>query len=161
MSETESNTDRTSVMTYVSPAQKQEWVTHAETLNMSQSEFVRTMVQAGRRDFTVPDRSSITTETASRNTDSTNTNTNNSANTQTNSLRARVIDALTADTYHEWDELLAIVSENIEERLDKTLAELQEASVITYSGRHGGYTLREDADVIDNADTETLSGGEN
>jgi hypothetical protein len=111
------------------------------------------MVQAGRRDFTVPDRSSITTETASRNTDSTNT--------QTNSLRARVIDALTADTYHEWDELLAIVSENIEERLDKTLAELQEASVITYSGRHGGYTLREDADVIDNADTETLSGGEN
>lgn len=153
MSETESNTDRTSVMTYVSPAQKQEWVTHAETLNMSQSEFVRTMVQAGRRDFTVPDRSSITTETASRNTDSTNT--------QTNSLRARVIDALTADTYHEWDELLAIVSENIEERLDKTLAELQEASVITYSGRHGGYTLREDADVIDNADTETLSGGEN
>lgn len=153
MPETESNTDRASVMTYVSPAQKQEWVTHAETLNMSQSEFVRTMVQAGRRDFTVPDRSSITTETASRNTDSTNT--------QTNSLRARVIDALTADTYHEWDELLAIVSENIEERLDKTLAELQEASVITYSGRHGGYTLREDADVIDNADTETLSGGEN
>ncbi|WP_182013674.1 DUF5805 domain-containing protein [Haloquadratum walsbyi] len=133
MSETESNTDRTSVMTYVSPAQKQEWVTHAETLNMSQSEFVRTMVQAGRRDFTVPDRSSIATETASQNTDSTNT----------------------------WDELLAIVSENIEERLDKTLAELQEASVITYSGRHGGYTLREDADVIDNADTETLSGGEN
>ena len=153
MPETESNTDRASVMTYVSPAQKQEWVTHAETLNMSQSEFVRTMVQAGRRDFTVPDRSSITTETASRNTDSTNT--------QTNSLRARVIDALTADTYHEWDELLAIVSENIEQRLDQTLAELQEASIITYSGRHGGYTLREDADVIDNADTETLSGGEN
>ncbi|ERG92477.1 MAG: hypothetical protein J07HQW1_02521 [Haloquadratum walsbyi J07HQW1] len=153
MPETESNTDRASVMTYVSPAQKQEWVTHAETLNMSQSEFVRTMVQAGRRDFTVPDRSSITTETASRNTDSTNT--------QTNSLRARVIDALTADTYHEWDELLAIVSENIEQRLDQTLAELQEASIITYSGRHGGYTLREDADVIDNADTENLSGGEN
>lgn len=153
MPETESNTDRASVMTYVSPAQKQEWVTHAETLNMSQSEFVRTMVQAGRRDFTVPDRSSITTETASRNTDSTNT--------QTNSLRARVIDALTADTYHEWDELLAIVSENIEQRLDQALAELQEASIITYSGRHGGYTLREDADVIDNADTENLSGGEN
>jgi len=153
MPETESNTDRASVMTYVSPAQKQEWVTHAETLNMSQSEFVRTMVQAGRRDFTVPDRSSITTETASRNTDSTNT--------QTDSLRARVIDALTADTYHEWDELLAIVSENIEQRLDQTLAELQEASIITYSGRHGGYTLREDADVIDNADTENLSGGEN
>jgi hypothetical protein len=153
MPKTESNTDRASVMTYVSPAQKQEWVTHAETLNMSQSEFVRTMVQAGRRDFTVPDRSSITTETASRNTDSTNT--------QTNSLRARVIDALTADTYHEWDELLAIVSENIEQRLDQTLAELQEASIITYSGRHGGYTLREDADVIDNADTENLSGGEN
>jgi len=43
--------DRRSVKTYVPEDQKAIWQDHADDLGMSQSEFVRTMVQAGRRGF--------------------------------------------------------------------------------------------------------------
>ena len=45
------DTSRTQVRTYVPAYQKSEWESHADELDMSQSEFVRTMVQAGRTRF--------------------------------------------------------------------------------------------------------------
>lgn len=45
------DTERTVVTTYVPAYQKTTWEEHAEELDMSLSEFVRTMVQAGRRGF--------------------------------------------------------------------------------------------------------------
>mgnify|MGYP006290284891 CR=1 FL=1 len=45
------DTERTVVTTYVPAYQKTTWEEHAEDLDMSLSEFVRTMVQAGRRGF--------------------------------------------------------------------------------------------------------------
>lgn len=45
------DTDRTVVTTYVPAYQKSAWESHAAELGMSQSEFVRSMVQAGRRGF--------------------------------------------------------------------------------------------------------------
>ena len=47
--------DRRSVKTYVPAEQKDRWQEHADELGMSQSEFVRTMVQAGRRGFSLSD----------------------------------------------------------------------------------------------------------
>jgi hypothetical protein len=44
-------TDRTVVKTYVPEYQKDTWRSDAEEMGMSQSEFVRAMVQAGRRDI--------------------------------------------------------------------------------------------------------------
>jgi hypothetical protein len=41
----------------------------------------------------------------------------------------------------DWDELLAAVTEDLENRLDETLGRLQESNVIRYSGRDGGYTI--------------------
>lgn len=43
--------ERTAVKTYVPAYQKEHWVEQAEELDMGLSEFVRTMVQAGRRGF--------------------------------------------------------------------------------------------------------------
>lgn len=43
-----SSNERVHVKTTVPKLQKEQWVEDAETLEMSQSEFVRTMVQAGR-----------------------------------------------------------------------------------------------------------------
>ena len=51
MSESEKDTERTSVRTYIPEYQKQEWKQHADDLDMTLSEFVRCMVQAGRRGF--------------------------------------------------------------------------------------------------------------
>ena len=45
------DTERTVVTTYVPSYQKSQWETHADGLDMSLSEFVRSMVQAGRRGF--------------------------------------------------------------------------------------------------------------
>ncbi len=39
------------VKTSIPKSQKSEWKTHADELGMSQSEFIRTMVQAGRKGF--------------------------------------------------------------------------------------------------------------
>lgn len=44
-------TERVAVKTYVPRYQKEIWADHADELDMSQSEFVRTMVQAGRTGF--------------------------------------------------------------------------------------------------------------
>ena len=47
----EPDVERAVVKTYVPAYQKDAWVDHADRLDMSQSEFVRTMVQAGRSGF--------------------------------------------------------------------------------------------------------------
>jgi len=134
MSDEQVDTSRTVVKTYVPAYQKDEWREHADALDMSQSEFVRTMVQAGRCGFLeVPD--------PSKDEISTEETTTSDATDATGGLEQRVESVLTPDEYYSWDELLAAITDNIEERLDETLADLQEENVVRYSGRNGGYTL--------------------
>lgn len=118
------DTSRTAVKTYVPAYQKAEWQDHADDLDMSQSEFLRTMVQAGRRGF-----QGGTEEPGSPDADPGG-----------NGLETRLLELLSADTY-TWDELLEAVSDDIESRLDETLEELQAENRVRYSGRHGGYTI--------------------
>ncbi|QSW98831.1 DUF5805 domain-containing protein [Haloterrigena alkaliphila] len=117
------DTDRTTVKTYVPTYQKSEWQSHADELGMSQAEFVRTMVQAGRKGF----------DSGREEPDSPG------GDPGGNGLETRVLRLLRSDTL-SWDELLEAVSEDVESRLDETLEELQTNNRIRYSGRHGGYT---------------------
>ncbi|ELZ01272.1 hypothetical protein C481_10410 [Natrialba asiatica DSM 12278] len=96
---------------------------------MSQSEFVRTMVQAGRKGL----------EPATAEPESTGSNPGGDG------LETQVLELLSADSY-SWDELLEGVSDDIESRLDETLEQLQADNRIRYSGRHGGYTTTGDGD---------------
>ncbi len=49
-----SDTDsRVAVKTYIPEEQKRIWENHAAEMNMTMSEFIRTMVQSGRAPFTV------------------------------------------------------------------------------------------------------------
>ncbi|APW99011.1 hypothetical protein CHINAEXTREME_15045 [Halobiforma lacisalsi AJ5] len=123
------DTSRKAVKTYVPAYQKEEWQSHADELGMSQSEFVRTMVQAGRRGFE-PDREEPNSP---------------DADPGGNGLETQVLELLSADTY-SWDELLEAVSDDIESRLDEALEELQSRNEIRYSGRRGGYTTVGDSD---------------
>jgi hypothetical protein len=118
------DTSRTAVKTYVPTYQKIVWKEHADELGMNQSEFVRSMVQAGRRGF----------EPVREEPDSPDPNPGG------NGLETRVLELLSTDTY-SWDELLEAVSDDIESRLDDALEELQATNQIRYSGRHGGYTI--------------------
>lgn len=126
----ESDTERTVVKTYVPAYQKERWREHADELAMSQSEFVRSMIQAGRRDFTTdndePGREDIEDETPG-----------------VDGLEDQVLDVLDGG-YCSWDELVQSLTDDIEERLETVLQQLQRENRIQYSGRHGGYTIEDD-----------------
>lgn len=128
--DSEPDTSRTVVQTYVPAYQRDEWDEHADELGMSRSEFVKTMVQAGRRGFGADvDQSSPTDKTSTA-----------GAGDATD-LTDHVLETLSDNECLSWDELLAAVTGDVESRLEETLQELQSDDEIRYSGRKGGYVL--------------------
>jgi hypothetical protein len=127
MSESEADTSRTVVQTYVPAYQREEWDDHAEQLGMSRSEFVRTMVQAGRSGFGA--EPATAGESDEESTD------------ESVPLADRVREVLAESGPLDWEDLLAAVTGDIESRLEETLQELQSDDVVRYSGREGGYVL--------------------
>jgi hypothetical protein len=127
--------DTQAVKTYVPTYQKEEWQRHANRLDMSRSEFVRTMVQVGRRDFDVP--SSGTEESSAPAPSGTESSNPDSGD----ALDERVVAALSEDGPLSWDDLLTAVTADVEDRLDETLQRLQSDGRVQYSGRDGGYRL--------------------
>ncbi len=132
--------ERVSVQTYVSASQRELWREEADELDMSQAEYVRTMIQAGRRGF------SLNSSANDLNTISENPAEGGSPDVTPggNDLKTRVLDVLNTETHAGWDELVAGVTDDIEERLETALDELQSENRIRYSGRHGGYTVVDD-----------------
>ena len=128
-----SETDRVSVQTYVPSDQRDRWREEADELDMSQAEYVRTMVQAGRRGFDLGEFSSEHDEPASPD-----------ATPRGGGLKDRVLDVLSESGVADWDELVAGVTDDTEERLDDALKELQAEDRVRYSGRRGSYTVVED-----------------
>lgn len=128
----ETDTDRKEVRVSVSAHQKERWREHADELDMSQSEFVRTMTQAGRRGF------AVSTDEAGRTGSEDET-------PRVDGLEDRVFDVLD-DGYCSWEDLVGSLTEDIEGRLETTLQRLQRENRVQYSGRHGGYTIRDDDD---------------
>jgi hypothetical protein len=128
-------TERTVVRTYVPAYQKEEWAAAADELDMSQSEFVRTMVQAGRREFEIPARSDGTDE--SEDTD------RQEATPGVEPLETRLLEALERGPL-SWEDIVAGITGDIEERADACLQELQKAGRVRYSGRDGGYVLTDE-----------------
>ncbi len=135
----ETDTSRTVVQTYVPKYQKEEWKRHADDLGMTQSEFVRSMVQAGRAGFD-PGDSDGTGPEASRTPEE-----GGSADaTPGGDVRDHVLTALAEEAYRSWDDLAEAVTAHVERELEATLEDLQAENAIRYSGPKGGYTLVED-----------------
>ena len=123
--------DRRSVKTYVPAEQKDRWRAHADELGMSQSEFVRTMVQAGRRGFSTDDSGKPAEPDPS------------GSDPRGDGLETRVEAAL-ADGPLSWEELTEAVVGDFEDRLEGALDELQDRNRVRYNGRKGGYTLTDE-----------------
>lgn len=141
MNESSVNTERSTVKTYIPAYQKAEWKEHAEDLDMSLSEFVRTMVQAGRRGF-VPDGESIDesmdqSQTARQSEEISTENGDQS-------LDEEVLRILAKREPLTWDELIAAITDDVESRLEGALNSLQAENRIQHSGRVGGYVLAND-----------------
>ncbi|WP_313695265.1 DUF5805 domain-containing protein [Halorarum halobium] len=133
----ELDTERTEVRVNLPRYQKAEWVEDAERLDMSQTEFVRTMVQAGRSELgldlkSTPDSSG---ETEPR---------SDPADPGGEGLEDRVLDTLRGEGAVTWDDLLDSVVGDVEERLDETMGDLQQSGRVRFSGRDGGYVLTDE-----------------
>jgi hypothetical protein len=135
-----SDSERTTVRTYIPAYQKEQWQAHAEELDMSQSEFVRSMVQAGRSGF--EPAASEAGESGAPESDREEPHSPD-ATPRGNGLKDRVREILADGDYYEWDDLLAELTDDIEERLEDALGELQTNNEVRYSGRHGGYVRDE------------------
>jgi len=121
------DSDRVPVTTYVPEYQKSEWETHASELEMSQAEFVRSMVQAGRRGF------------GDANTDSPDSSGSNPGG----KMEETVLQALENRGDLSWDQLLDAIAEDLEERLEEAIVNLQEDDRIAHQPRDGTYTTKE------------------
>ncbi|SFS06678.1 hypothetical protein SAMN05216559_3078 [Halomicrobium zhouii] len=130
------DTGRAHVQTYVPEYQKAEWASEAEALNMSLSEFVRSMVQAGRSDISVD-----TDVAAIESADEPAATPSSTPEPRGSGVEDRVVDILESDEFYDWDELVAALTDDVEERLEDALQELQADGEVQYSGRNGGYTL--------------------
>lgn len=131
---------RVSVQTYVTETQRDHWRSEAAELDMSNAEYVRTMVQAGRRGFDL-----TTSDDGLNSSSGSDVEPDHSSSTPgVDGLKDRVLEVLRESEFADWDELLAGVTDDIEERLEGTLDELQSEGRVKYSGRHGGYTVIED-----------------
>ncbi|CCQ32315.1 hypothetical protein HLRTI_003362 [Halorhabdus tiamatea SARL4B] len=124
---------RTAVKTYVPAYQKEAWQSHADELDMSQSEFVRTMVQAGRRQYTADEGTHESPQSTS----------GDNRSPDEHGLADRVRQQLSSEDALTWDELVAALTDDVESRLEEALDELQADNVVKYSGRDGGYILLE------------------
>lgn len=116
--------DRKAVKTYVPAYQKAIWSDHADELDMSQSEFVRTMVQAGRTEFEFSSPENDTDETED--------------------VRERIQSVLRERGPLGWEELMEELTRGLEGDVEDSLEELQASNEVLYSGKRGGYLLTDE-----------------
>ncbi|GAB7091059.1 DUF5805 domain-containing protein [Halorubrum luteum] len=123
--------DRRTVKTYVPAHQKSEWQRHADELGMSQSEFVRTMVQAGRQGFSVKSMGTVEEHRS------------DGDDPGGHGLETRIEDVLSEGPL-SWDELLEAIAGDLEDQLEEALGALQDRNRVRYNGRQGGYALTDE-----------------
>lgn len=123
-------TDRVTVSTYVPAKQRDRWREDAETLGMSQSEFVSAMVQAGRRGFSLGEPSG--------NPDQPDPS---GSSPQGDGLKTAILGILQSEGGLGWAELVEELTGDLEDDVEAALIELQEEDRIHHSPREGSYSI--------------------
>ncbi|MEF8775358.1 MAG: DUF5805 domain-containing protein [Haloarculaceae archaeon] len=146
MATEEVDATRTTVKTYVPAYQRAAWDGHADDLDMSRSEFVRSMVQAGRRGFgdeeaAAPDSAGPDSDTPPEAGETAESAVGDGDDQRP--FETRILNALSKSEYLSWDELVETVTSDIEGQLETTVQDLQADNLVRYSGPNGGYTIDE------------------
>lgn len=124
----ELDTESVHVQTYIPAYQRDIWDEEAEEMNMNRSEYLRSMVQAGRRAMS---GEIALDEDTDKDDDA--------------DLRDDVLEAIRDSDHVSFDVLVNALASDFEGRMDAILDELQNDDLIRYNGRHGGYTaVKED-----------------
>jgi len=105
-----------------------------DRMDVTLSEFVRTMVQAGRADFPVPSTPRAENDEAGSSAPADTT-------TGGRALEDRILDVLRSGDPVDPDELVAAVTRDMEDRVYEALDDLDESGRVKYDPRAGGYTL--------------------
>lgn len=127
------------VTTYLPQRQKAIWQDHAESLDMSQSEFVKTMVQAGRRWFDADE-----SETPGTPISEPDPRGQTTEDTNSDGFEPAVLEALDDNDSLGWEGLLEVVTDDVESELAEAIERLQERNQITHNPREEGYVLVEE-----------------
>ncbi len=129
-----SNDTRVTINTYVPEYQRDLWKQHAELLDMNLSEFVRAMVQAGRRDFDI----------GTKNNENILKVNFDDKTPGVSGVKIQLLNFFQNDECLGWDKLVQKLTVDLEDELELALTQLQEENLIRYNGRLGGYTLLRD-----------------
>ena len=129
MNEVQNPNNRVTINTYVPAYQCDLWKKHAESLDMNLSEFIRIMVQSGRRGFDIKYQRDIV------NSDSKNMH----ETPGVTSLKIQILSLFNNENCLSWNDIVQSVTHSIEENIESTLKSLQEENLIQYNGRAGGY----------------------
>ena len=130
--------ERVAVRTYVPAWQRERWREEAEDRGMSQSEFVRTMVQAGRRGFDLDGSEGAGQSNPLEGGDRDVTP---GVEAGGDRLEERVVELVEREGPLEWDGLVDGLVGDFEDRLEGVLDELQSTNRLKHSGRAGGYVV--------------------
>jgi len=126
----EDDRERVSVQTYVPAYQREVWSEEADAWGVSRAEYVRAMVQAGRRSFDLGEDDENPVEPDDPD-----------ATPGVDGLEDRILAILEREGPYGWEELVGALTDDLEERLDRALEDLQAGNRVRYSGRGGGYTV--------------------
>ena len=124
----EADTERVSVKTYVPSYQKAQWQEHANRLEMSQSEFIRAMVQSGRRSL---ERDDLRTDPEG-------------SNPGGNDLETTILDIVSNEPL-SFDEIVAEVVNEIETGIEDALGKLRANDRVSQNPR-GEYSRTNQGD---------------
>lgn len=122
--------ERVTVSTYVPEHQRDRWAEHADALDMSQSEFVRSMVQAGRRGFSLGGERETSVQPGSTR-----------VNPRGNELKSTILELLEEEGPLGWAELVEELTGDLESDLESALLDLQSDDRIQHSPREGNYAV--------------------
>jgi hypothetical protein len=129
--------ERVTVRTYVPAWQRERWREAAEDQGMSQSEFVRTMVQAGRRGFDLGGTSDPTSNPVK----GCDRDVTPGVEVGGTPFEERVLELVEREGPVEWEGLVEELFGDLEDRLGEALDELQSANRLKHSGPAGGYVV--------------------
>jgi hypothetical protein len=132
------DTETKRVTTYLPQYQADLWDDHADDLGMSRAEFVRTMVQTGRRGFLTGPEADETAAPGEGDAGDRDLPT---------IVRARVLAALRAVDAVRRDELQEILTEDVTQALDAVLDDLQTENAVLR--RRDGFELVADPEADD------------
>jgi hypothetical protein len=144
--ESELDTSRASVVVYTPAYQRDEWDKEAEELGMSRSEYLRMIIQAGRKHFNHNKGQERLTSMGKPETPIPDSEHPSNTFSDDISLKTQILESISTEEYLTWNEIVDIVVDDIERYIDKTLDELRESNQIKYDGQKGGFTEMPQAD---------------